>query len=53
MQTIERIVSAVSSSPNEDNIDRALRPTRLADYVGQPKACEQLSIFIEAAKARG
>ena len=52
METIERIVAGESASPNEENIDRALRPTRLADYVGQPKACEQLSIFIEAAKAR-
>ena len=40
MQTIERIVTAESTSPNEENVDRALRPTRLADYVGQPKARE-------------
>ena len=52
MQTIERIVTAESTSPNEENVDRALRPTRLADYVGQPKACEQLSVFIKAAKSR-
>lgn len=35
MQNIERVVSTESTSPNEDNIDRALRPVRLADYVGQ------------------
>ena len=52
MQTVERIVTAESTSLNEENVDRALRPTRLADYVGQPKACEQLSVFIEAAKSR-
>ncbi len=52
MQTIERIVTAESTSPNEENVDRALRPTRLADYVGQPKAREQLSVFIQAAKSR-
>lgn len=52
MQTVERIVTAESTSPNEDNVDRALRPTRLADYVGQPKACEQLSVFIKAAQSR-
>ncbi len=52
MQTIERIVTAESTSPNEENVDRALRPTRLADYVGQPKAREQLSVFIKAAKSR-
>ena len=53
MQTIERIVAGEVASPNEENIDRALRPTRLADYVGQPKVRDQLSIFIEAAKGRG
>lgn len=53
MQTIERIVAGEVASPNEESIDRALRPTRLADYVGQPKVRDQLSIFIEAAKGRG
>ena len=53
MQTIERIVAGEVASPNEENIDRALRPTCLADYVGQPKVRDQLSIFIEAAKGRG
>ncbi len=53
MQTIERIVAGEVASPNEENIDRALRPTRLSDYVGQPKVRDQLSIFIEAAKGRG
>ena len=53
MQTIERIVAGEVASPNEENIDRALRPTHLADYVGQPKVRDQLSIFIEAAKGRG
>ena len=52
MQTVERIVTAQSTSPNEESVDRALRPVRLADYVGQPKACEQLSVFIKAAESR-
>ena len=42
MDTIERVVSADSASPNEDNIDRALRPTLLKDYVGQKTVCDQL-----------
>lgn len=53
MDTIERVVSADAESPNEENIDRALRPTFLKDYVGQKKVCEQLEIFIAAAKKRG
>lgn len=33
--------------------DRALRPKRLVDYVGQAAVCEQMEIFITAAKNRG
>jgi Holliday junction DNA helicase RuvB len=37
----------------EDAIERALRPKRLADYIGQPKVREQLDLFIQAARRRG
>lgn len=37
---------------DDDVIDRSLRPERLPDFIGQAKLKEQLSIFIEAAKAR-
>jgi len=33
--------------------DSALRPKTLQEYVGQPKICENLSVFIQAAKKRG
>jgi Holliday junction DNA helicase RuvB len=33
-------------------LDRAIRPKRLQDYVGQPTVREQMEIFIPAAKAR-
>lgn len=33
--------------------EAALRPARLADFVGQKPVRENLSVFIEAAKARG
>lgn len=36
-----------------DNIDRALRPRKLQDYIGQKVVREQMEIFIQAAKARG
>ena len=52
MDQTERLVDAKPNSPNEENVDRALRPTRLKDYVGQPEICEQLAVFIEAAKRR-
>ena len=48
-----RVVSAASASPNEEAIERALRPKKLGEYVGQAKAREQLEIFIGAARGRG
>ncbi|MFT6268908.1 MAG: Holliday junction DNA helicase RuvB [Alphaproteobacteria bacterium] len=33
-------------------IDRAIRPKMLADYVGQKPVCDQMEIFIEAARGR-
>jgi holliday junction DNA helicase RuvB len=47
-----RVIGAEASSPNEEAIERALRPKALADYVGQLKAREQLEIFIGAARKR-
>ncbi|MBK7354978.1 Holliday junction branch migration DNA helicase RuvB [Propionivibrio sp.] len=47
-----RLISAESGSSQEEAIERALRPKRLVDYVGQAKIREQLSIFIEAARRR-
>ena len=38
---------------SEEELDRSLRPARLADFVGQAAVKEQLSVFIEAARARG
>lgn len=38
---------------NEDDaVDRAIRPKMLADYAGQAHVCEQMEIFIEAARKR-
>lgn len=37
----------------EDNAEGSLRPRYLTEYVGQEKAKENLSVFIEAAKLRG
>jgi len=48
-----RILNAAPVSPNEEAVERALRPKGMAEYVGQVKAREQLEIFIGAAKKRG
>jgi holliday junction DNA helicase RuvB len=50
---VPRVISAAPASPNEEAIERALRPKGLREYVGQAKAREQLEIFITAAKMRG
>ena len=47
----DRLISARALSV-ELSQDRALRPKLLDDYVGQPEVCEQMGIFIEAAKMR-
>jgi Holliday junction DNA helicase RuvB len=47
-----RVVSAAPGSPNEEAIERALRPKLLEQYVGQAKIREQLEIFIGAARKR-
>ena len=48
-----RVVTAAAASPQEEAIERALRPKDLGSYVGQAKAREQLEIFIGAARKRG
>jgi Holliday junction DNA helicase RuvB len=49
----QRVVSAAPASPNEEAIERALRPKLLDEYVGQAKVREQLEIFISATRKRG
>ncbi|RUO32831.1 Holliday junction branch migration DNA helicase RuvB [Aliidiomarina sanyensis] len=47
----ERPVQA-SATGEDEVIDRAIRPKRLADYTGQKHVVEQLDIYIEAARGR-
>jgi Holliday junction DNA helicase RuvB len=49
----DRLITAGRASPQEEALERALRPRQLAEYVGQEKIRGQLSIFIEAARRRG
>ncbi len=50
--TEPRIIEAETESPQEEALERALRPKHLDEYVGQEKIREQLTIFIEASKRR-
>ena len=42
-----------TSLTRDDENEGSLRPKTLAEYIGQSKAKENLSVFIEAAKMRG
>jgi Holliday junction DNA helicase RuvB len=49
----DRLISPTPASREEEALERALRPQRLSEYVGQARAREQLEIFITAARKRG
>lgn len=48
----DRLITA-SSRDRDEQLDRAIRPLSLADYIGQPVVREQMELFIKAAKGRG
>ncbi len=49
----ERLITAKSTTEDDEALDRAIRPRTLADYIGQPAVREQMEIFIRAARNRG
>lgn len=49
--TQERLVE-MENLGQEDHFDRAIRPLRLKEYVGQKAVHEQLAVFIDAARGR-
>ena len=55
--TARRATPSASCRPRprteEEAVDRAIRPKRLADYVGQEQVKAQLEIFVKAAVKRG
>ena len=44
----------ITSTPRDrdEQVDRAIRPLKLADYIGQPSVREQMELFIQAARGR-
>ncbi len=42
-----------SAGNSDEAQDRAVRPKRLDEYIGQRAVCEQMEIFLAAAKGRG
>ena len=51
MTTSDRLVNAVEGS-EDAVVDRAIRPRKLDEYVGQPVVREQMDVFINAARGR-
>jgi Holliday junction DNA helicase RuvB len=47
----DRFISAIAQL-DEAHQDKAIRPARLADYIGQPVVCEQMELFVTAARKR-
>lgn len=47
----DRLITPDANTEDEV-IDRAIRPKMLEDYTGQPHVCEQMEIFIQAARNR-
>lgn len=47
----DRLITAQGSN-DEERLDRAIRPKRLKDYVGQKELRQQMEIFIQAAVSR-
>lgn len=52
MSDPDRLIDPEAESEDQ-TMDRAIRPRRLVDYIGQPAVCEQMEIFIQAARGRG
>ena len=50
---MSRTSTVLNATPQEDEaLDTSIRPQRFAEFVGQRQACENLSVFIQAAKKR-
>jgi len=47
----DRLVTAAPRERDEQ-VDRAIRPLKLAEYIGQPSVREQMELFIQAARGR-
>ncbi|NLU12055.1 MAG: Holliday junction branch migration DNA helicase RuvB [Gammaproteobacteria bacterium] len=47
----DRLIAAAPRE-REEQVDRAIRPLCLADYIGQPSVREQMALFMQAAKNR-
>ena len=47
----ERLITG-AATPDEERVERQIRPKKLAEYIGQPAVCERLGIYLDAARRR-
>ncbi len=52
IETDRLVAPEQEQGPRDEALDRAIRPKALSEYVGQEAVREQMSIFVEAARAR-
>jgi Holliday junction DNA helicase RuvB len=52
MSAAETQFLAPTVRPDEDELERSLRPRRLEDFIGQERVKDQIAIALEAARAR-
>jgi Holliday junction DNA helicase RuvB len=50
---MEESITTAVLAPEDEELEGSLRPRRLDEFVGQQRVKEQLTIVLEAAKARG
>ena len=48
----DRLITAAPLTPQEEALERTLRPKSLSEYIGQEKIRGQLEVFIKAARQR-
>lgn len=48
----EDCLTSEALAPQDEVLEKSLRPQRLSDYIGQEAVCEQMQIFIDAARGR-
>ncbi len=51
MLEADRLITSTTLDRDEQ-VDRAIRPLKLAEYIGQPNVREQMELFIQAARGR-
>ena len=50
--SVERLISGQNLTPEEEQLNFSLRPSKLDEYIGQKEMVKKLRVSLEAARAR-